>query len=176
MKKKRLFTLIGSICLSLVLAALLLPACAPAAPAGEEADCSDVEAKLAAEEKKVSDLEKKLAKAEEAGPVPIEAEYKMALAAPMLATTADATYRVFVDLVNQRGEGRIEVTYYPEAVLGSEEAVYADVAAGAIEMTHMATGKLTKWVPWASIGVTSRSFGPHGLIVFTGGRKCVFQR
>ena len=32
MKTKRLWTLIGSICLSLVLAVLLLPACAPAAP------------------------------------------------------------------------------------------------------------------------------------------------
>ena len=56
MKIKKLLTLIGSICLTLVLAVMLLPACAPAAP-GEEADCSDVEADLAASEKKVGDLE-----------------------------------------------------------------------------------------------------------------------
>jgi len=158
MKKKRWFTMIGSICLSLVLAALLLPACAPAAPEAE--GIAELEDELAAAEKEVkdlkgdvSDLEKKLAKAEAAGPVPIEPEYKIALAAPMLSTVDEASYRAFVDLVNIRGEGRIEVTFFPEAVLGSEEAVYADVAAGAVEMTHMSAGKLTKWVPWASIGV-----------------------
>ena len=57
MKLKRLLTLVGSICLTLMLAALLLPACAPAEAPGEEADCSDAEADLAASEKKVGDLE-----------------------------------------------------------------------------------------------------------------------
>lgn len=59
MKSKKLLMLIGSICLALVLAALLLPACAAPAPPGEEA--AKLEKELAAEKAKVSDLESQIA-------------------------------------------------------------------------------------------------------------------
>ena len=68
MKTKRLLTLIGSICLTLVLAALLLPACAPAAPEGVaeeiaelEEEIAGLEDEVAAEKAKVSDLEDEIA-------------------------------------------------------------------------------------------------------------------
>ena len=72
MKKKRWFTMIGSICLSLVLAALLLPACAPVEVPEEiaklEAEIADLEddvaaekTKTAAEKAKVSNLEAEIA-------------------------------------------------------------------------------------------------------------------
>jgi len=61
-KTKRLWTLIGSICLTLVLAALLLPACAPAAAPGEEtaeleAEIADLEDELDAKDSEISGLE-----------------------------------------------------------------------------------------------------------------------
>lgn len=61
MKTKRLLTLIGSICLTLVLAALLLPACAPAAPeeavAELEEEIADLEDELDAKDSEISGLE-----------------------------------------------------------------------------------------------------------------------
>ena len=159
MKNRRLLTLIGSVCLTLVLTALLLPACAPATPEEAAGKIAELEDKLAASEKQadsleneVSDLEKKLAKAEEAtGPVPVEPEYKISVATPPFSPLAGKVYDLFVTLMNQKSDGRIEATHYGDGVLGAEEAFWEDTASGSVQMSHIATGNLVRWVPWASI-------------------------
>jgi len=81
-KSKRLLTLIGSVCLILVLTALLIPACAkeaaPTAPSAAEealrAEIADVAEEAAALEKELEDaiaaVRKELAEAEAAAPAP----------------------------------------------------------------------------------------------------------
>lgn len=135
---------------------LLLAACAPAPPEAEEV--AELEAELAAEKAKtsdlegeVADLEKEIAALRKAAPAPVEPEYKIVFAAPTLEPNTVRSHKLFVELVNHRSEGRIEMTYYGDAVLGTEDAVFTDVSAGAVEITHIATGQLVRWVPWASV-------------------------
>ncbi len=159
MKRKRLLSLLVSVCLTLVLAALLLPACAPATPEEAADVIAELEDELVASEKKadalegeVSDLEKKLAKAEAAaGPVPIEAEYKITYAAPVLEPNSVDFYLIFAELANERGGGRIELTTYGDDMLGTMDKQMNDVASGAIEMAYLSTGYLVDWIPWATI-------------------------
>ena len=121
MKKKRWFTMIGSICLTLVLAALLLPACAPAAV--EE---------VAPEEAEV-------------------AKYEMVFSTQEVDPTTESCLRLFTELVNTRGEGRIELTSYYKAELGAVKEHMDNVMANAINMTSQPSGQLIRLVPWVSV-------------------------
>ncbi len=94
------------------------------------------------------------APAEEAPPpVPTGPEYKIALAAAEVDPMSERAHLVMIDLINARGDGRVEITYFPHAVLGSLESGIDQVSAGSIEISHAATGNLVRFVPWASIAV-----------------------
>lgn len=117
MKRRKLLTLVGSICLTVVLAALLIPGCAPAAPTGEEADCSDVEAKLAASEKNVKDLKGDVSSLEkEIAALKKPAEvYEWRFGSCDTAGSADFQWVLvaFADRLNEVTEGQIDITPYP---------------------------------------------------------------
>ncbi len=103
--KKKLLTLIGSICLILVLAALLLPACAKevAPPTGEEAQLKA----------QIAELEKKLAEAEAAPEV-----IKWRLQTPF--PTGFTTYRVpdhLCSIINDMSGGRLSIKCFPGAAI-----------------------------------------------------------
>jgi len=65
LKRKRLLTLIGSVCLALVLAVPLVASCAPATPEAAEEEIAALESKLTAEKAKVAAEKAKVADLEE---------------------------------------------------------------------------------------------------------------
>lgn len=58
----------------------------------------------------------------------------------------------FKELVEDKSDGRIEVTIYPDAQLGGERAMAESVNSGTLQMTTVTTdGTLPAWVPEAQI-------------------------
>ncbi len=130
MKKKRLLSLLVSVCLTLVLAALLLPACAPAAP--DEA----------------------------AGPVPVEPEYEIRLQnSNPLGTIPVLADELFAELVDYKSNGRIKIEVISGAVLGSPREVMDLVSAGVLEFTGSVMPQLySRYAPWAGIQLLPFAF------------------
>ena len=132
MRKKKLLTLIGSICLSLVLTALLIPACAPAAPEEVAEEIAELEADLAASEKKVKDLEGDVSDLEEeiaALKKPAKV-YRWEPACEMPSGCLWNDMQYWSDHVNALSDGRIvSIPSAPGAVCPVDEAIEA-VAAG----------------------------------------------
>ncbi len=123
MKTKRLWTLIGSICLSLVLAALLLPACAPAAPEEVAEEVAELEGDLAASEKKVdaledevSDLEKEIAALKK--PVEVKPIVWRLNSNFVPGGICDRSYKHFAAEIEERSGGRLIIEPYFNASLG----------------------------------------------------------
>jgi len=125
LKRRKLLTLLGSICLTVVLAALLLPGCAPAAPeeavAELEEEVADLEdevaaekAKTSAEKAKVSDLEKEIAALKKPAEV-----YEWRFGSCDTAGSADFQWILvaFADRLNEVTGGQIDITPYPGAEL-----------------------------------------------------------
>jgi len=153
LKKKKLLTLVGSICLSLVLAALLLPACAPAAP---EEEVAELEAELAAKdaeitglegdiddlEDEVSDLEKEITALKK--PVKV-LEWEPSTWSPAGMVWDDLCF--MCDYINEASDGRIVATpSSPGAVCPVEEQLDA-VAIGTTEAMNMYPGYYAGKVP-----------------------------
>lgn len=130
MKTKRRWTLIGGICLSLVLAALLLPACAPAAPeevaeeiADLEAEIADLEDDVAAEKAKVSDLGKEIAALKK--PAEVFKWKFQTWATP--GSMAFKSYAYTLDQIRAASGGRIDGELFGVGVLvGAVEALEAE--------------------------------------------------
>lgn len=59
--------------------------------------------------------------------------------------------QMFTDLVNERGKGKVKMTYYPRAQLGSAPEQIDKVSAGALDMVERSTAALVKYVPWETI-------------------------
>ena len=144
MKTKRLLMLIGSVCLSLVLAALLIPACAPAAPeevveeiAELEEEIADLEdevaaekAKTAAEKAKVSDLEDEIT--ELRAPAEVH-EWKYQTYFPRATLMGE---EAFVNDIETLSDGRIKVTLFAAGELIPTGEIMRAVGAGTIELGH----------------------------------------
>ena len=116
-------------CLALVLAvSLVAGACAPAAP-GEEADCSKVEAELAASEKKVDDLEDEVASMDKeiaALKKPAEVQRWEPSTWIPAGTIWDSGLVSVCDYINDMSDGRIEaIPSAPGAVCPVEEQLAA---------------------------------------------------
>ena len=132
MKKKKLLALIGSICLTLVLAALLLPACSPAAPAADGADCSDVEADLAAEKAKVKGLEDEVSDLEE-DIADLQQPAKVYRWEPAVWINAGSPYDFLVyfsENINETSDGRIVSTPSAVGAVAPAEELAEAVSAG----------------------------------------------
>jgi len=110
LKGKKLLSLVGSICLVLVLAALLLPACAPA----EEAP-------------------------EAAAPTPAEPVYKWRMVSMGTAVSPwHTTEFYFVDAVETMSNGRIEIELYPKGELFDVTDSVYNVSEGVVELAATA--------------------------------------
>lgn len=129
--KKKLLAMIGSVCLILVLAALLLPACAKevAPPTGEEAQLKA----------KIAELEKKLAEAEAAAPTPTPAAkvWKLKLQSNWTGIgteSQDISAQLFCDRVKTMSGGRIEMVNYDAEVLLGMAETHVGVADGVADV------------------------------------------
>jgi TRAP-type C4-dicarboxylate transport system substrate-binding protein len=129
-KKIKYLVLLG-VALALVIS-LVAGACAPAAPTGEEADCSDVEAELTSEKAKVSDLEDEVSdlEAEIAG---LKKPAKVYRWEPSVWISAGSPWDYLLymaEILEETSDGRIEMTpSAPGAVVPVEELAEA-VGAG----------------------------------------------
>jgi TRAP-type mannitol/chloroaromatic compound transport system substrate-binding protein len=140
--KTKYFILVG---LALVIS-LIAGACAPAAPTGEEVDCSDVEADLAASEKKVddledevSDLEKEIADLKKPAEV-FEWRVQTAHAAAALAHTL---FVDFTEKLEDISDGRVVITPFAGGDIVPVFETFDNIIAGTIE------GDLTGSVYWS---------------------------
>jgi len=79
---------------------------------------------------------------------PSEPEFKIAVGAATLGKEVTYANHVFVELMNSRGGGRIEATYFGDGQLGSLEEMMDDVTSGTLEMFTTGTGSLVRLVPW----------------------------
>ena len=132
--KKKLITMLGSVCLILVLAALLLPACAPRvveAPELEE-KIAELEKKLALEKAEVSKLEKELAEAKEPAKV---IKWKFQVSMP----SGSLSYQIEEDLVDRIQKatgGRLELTQYSGGSLTPLYETLEAIGSGGLEMAE----------------------------------------
>jgi len=155
MKKKKLFTLIGSICLSLVLAALLLPACAPAAPeevaeeiAALEAEIDDLKGDVAVEKAKAKELQDEIAALKKPAEVyefraqteNVEAHFMMKEGMARLT-----------ERVSKMSDGRLEIDVFPAGVLCPTNEIFSSVGQGTIDMGTIPTIYLAGVAPVSNI-------------------------
>jgi len=123
MTRKKIWILISSICLSLVLAALLLPACAPATPeeaaeeiAALEAEIADLADELAAEKAKASDLEKEVAALKK----PVEVQ-NWEPSSWLSAGIGWDSVVYMADYITRMSDGRIVVTPSAPGAIGNDD-------------------------------------------------------
>jgi len=117
MTRKKLLILLGSVCLALVLAALLLPACVPAAPP----EVAELEKEVAAEKAKVAELEAEIA--ELRAPVEVvKITFQSVSACPLELDTIE----YIKENVAKVSEGRLQIEIIPgEAITPIEEMLDA---------------------------------------------------
>lgn len=137
MKRKRLLTLIGSVCLALMLAVPLVASCAPATPEAAEEEIAALESKLAAEKAKVSGLQDDVADLEDeiaALRAPAEViEWKYQTYFPRATIWGE---EAFVNDIEAMSDGRIKVTLFAGAELIPTGEIMRAVGAGTIELGH----------------------------------------
>jgi len=155
LKKKKLFTLIGSVCLSLVLAALLLPACAPAAPEEVAEEVAEMEDELAAEKAKVKGLEDEVGDLEdELATLKKPAEvYKWKMQS--IYVPGSLPYIVsgpeFVQDVEIMSGGRISIEVYPPGALSPSPEIVEALGKGMFELSATAGAYYGGIIPEAYI-------------------------
>ena len=153
MKKKKLLTLVGSICLSLVLAALLLPACAPAAPEEVAGEIAELEDELAASEKKVDALEDEVADLEkEVAALKKPAEVTKILVNSTCPGGWYADYGPYlIENLEAGSDGRFEVeVVYGEAIVPTEEQLDA-LRDGTFDMIYGYTPYYKTKIPFIQV-------------------------
>ena len=138
MKRKRLLTLLGSVCLTLMLAVPLAVSCGPAMPEEAAAEIAAVESKLAAEKAKVSglqgdvsDLEAEIA----ALRAPEEAiEWKFSAWANRGMFPCDEIDHPFVDTIVAASGGRLDIKFYGVAELVESDELFTATKVGTLDM------------------------------------------
>ena len=136
MTRKKLLMLLGSVCLALVLAVLLLPACAPATPeeaaeeiAALEAELDDLEGDVAAEKTKTKKLQDEIAELRK--PAEVYEWRCQAMDVPVSMTIP--SYRKFFDRLREASDGQIDVTLYSAGELVPSPEIVHGLDAGTIE-------------------------------------------
>jgi len=135
LKTKRLLTLLGGVCLALMLVVPLIASCAGSAPPeGAEAE---QEAKLAAEKAKVASLEDEVADLEDeiAGLRAPAEVYEMRLQHSWGAAE-NHFFEQYRDVVRELTGGRIDITVFSDGELVSWDELSDAVASGTIDMGH----------------------------------------
>ena len=124
MKRKKSLAAIGGLCLALIIAAL--PFATACAPGPSEGEPG----------------------------APAEAEYKWRFATPWTQKTRNDSIQLFCDLINVYSDGRIEVEFYPDGLLGSHSEIFHAVREGDIEIgvyapyVDIVPGGMLNWMPW----------------------------
>jgi len=124
MKRKRLLTLLGSVCLAVMLLVPLAVSCGPATPEEAAEEIAALESKLAAEKAKVSSLEDEIAELEEAlaaAKAPVEAitwRFNVVLSPPPTHAGVTDEYQWFINRVEELSHGRLQMDLYAGGVLG----------------------------------------------------------
>jgi len=150
MKKKRLITVLGSVCLILVLAALLLPACAPKVVEAPEleAKIKALEGELTSEKAEVSKLEEELAELKKPAEV-----YEWRLQS--IYVPGSLPYIVsgpeFVQDVEIMSGGRISIEVYPPGALSPSPEIVEALGKGMFELSATAGAYYGGIIPEAYI-------------------------
>jgi len=133
LKRKKLLTLIGSICLILVLAALLLPACAPKVVEAPEleAKIKTLEGELTSEKAEVSKLEKELAAAVEPAKV---LKWRWQSHQPPTDPEYAVTVVNLAKRVEEMSDGRLTLEFFTGGELVPSNEVLPSCAQGVFEV------------------------------------------
>jgi len=125
--------MIGSVCLILVLAALLLPACAPKVVEAPEleAKIKALEGELTSEKAEVSKLEKELAEAAKPAKV---FDWRFAGYTPAGSTLYDVAQLKLPALIEEATGGRIKFTSYPGGTLFPVDEALEAMGEGVCEL------------------------------------------
>ena len=138
MKRKRLLTLLGSVCLALMLAVPLVASCGPATPEEATEEIAALESKLAAEKAKVSglqgdvsDLEAEIA----ALRAPAEVyEWRFTSWSSPGSYYGDEAYPAYCQEIEDMTGGQITVEYIGAGALAGELGAFDAVRAGVVEL------------------------------------------
>ena len=110
---------------------------------------------------------------EQAPPAAPEAEYKWRFGMPFIGQALrNESCQLFCDLVNVYSDGRIEVEYYPDGLLGTHTEIFHGVQEGSIEFGNFAPyvdlipGGMLNWMPWTvgSYDEAAVAYAPDGML------------
>ena len=108
-----------------------------------------------------------------------EAEYKWKLACPWTREQIDQNLQLFCDLVKTYSDGKMEIEYYPNGVLGNHNEMFHAVQEGSIEMAECAAyvslvpGGMLFWMPWSveNYDQLAQAFdNPNGILYKVGSK------
>ena len=149
MKKKRLLTLLGSVCLALMLALPLVASCGPATPEEAAGEIAELESKIdglegdvAAKDAEVSDLEDEIATLR----APAEV-YEWRLQDSYGATMTGWRLDPLVADIYEMSNGQIKITTYPDGSLIPVEEIPDALEEGIVEMGVTYSGYYSDKIP-----------------------------
>jgi C4-dicarboxylate-binding protein DctP len=114
-----------------------------------------------------------IAMAFSASPAAAAPEYKWKFAQTTVRPTQAMSMRLFCDLVKKYSNGRMEIKFYPDGLMGSHDEIFHAVQEGSIEIGNFAPyvnlvpGGMFNWMPWtiSSWEEAEIAFGrPNGIL------------
>lgn len=101
-------------------------------------------------------------------------EYKWKFAQTTVRPTQAISMRLFCDLVNKYTDGRVEIKFYENGIMGSHNEIFHAVQQGDIEIGNFAPyvdlvpGGMFNWMPWtiSSWEESEIAFSSHGGILY----------
>lgn len=114
-----------------------------------------------------------LALAVSVSPAMAAPEYKWKFAQTTVRPTQAMSMRLFCDLVKKYSNGRMEIKFYPDGLMGSHDEIFHAVQEGSIEIGNFAPyvnlvpGGMFNWMPWtiSSWEESELAFGrPNGIL------------
>ncbi len=88
------------------------------------------------------------------GTASAKAEYQWKFAQPWSRPLSNTSYRIFCDLVKKYTNGRMEIKFYPDGLLGTHDESFHAVQDGSIEIgvfspyVTLVPGGMLNWMPW----------------------------
>jgi len=126
MRTRKSFIVIGGILLALIIAVVPFASACAPGPSGEE------------------------------GAAPVEAEYQWRMGNAWTQLERNTSMQLFADLIHEYSDGRIEVEFFPDGLLGTHDELFHAVMDGSVEMgnlcpyVHLLPGGMLNWMPWTT--------------------------